>query len=435
VPIAADLAATSADLLFGEPPQLVIPDAHEKNAGGDALDTQDRLLELAEADQLGTRLLEAAEICSALGGVYVRPVWDPAVAAHPMLSVVHADRAVPVFRWGRVVAVTFWSVLRVDGGRVWRHLERHEAGTIIHGLYEGTRDRLGTRRPLEAQPETAGLAVQADGTVLIPDALRGELLTRYVPNVRPNRLHRHVPVGRPDGQGTWDLMDALDETYSSWIRDIRLGKARIIVPDQFLDRRPRGQGAGFDADREIFSPLDIDPASAKDAGITESQFKIRTQDHADTAMALVERIVATAGYSAQTFGLDSAGGGEQTATGVRSKEARSLRTTGRKAAYWGPLDDILWQMLVIDAEIFRSGVVPMRPTVRFADGLPDDPTQVAQTIMLLAQAEAASIETRVRMAQPDLDEPEVEAEVARIRAEQGTTVADPTGGFPGPGAA
>lgn len=432
VPAAADMASTSADLLFGEPPSLIIPEAHMPNAAADAKDAQDRLLTIGESDGIGSQLLEAAEVCAALGGVYLRPVWDPGVADHPMLSVVHADRAVPEFRWGRLVAVTFWSIVATDGGHIWRHLERHEPGSIAHGLYEGTSERLGTRRPLEAQAATAALDVLPDGTVAIPDVLAGTLLAHYIPNVRPNRLHRHVPVGRPDTQSVDDLMDALDETYSSWIRDIRLGKSRIIVPDQFLDRGGRGRGASFDADREVFSPLDIDPSQVKDAGITENQFKIRTADHAATAVALYERIVTTAGYSPRTFGLNTAGGGTETATGVRAEESRSLRTTQRKQAYWSVVNNVLEQMLILDAEIFRSGITPFRPSVRFTDGLPDDPAQIAQTIMLLAQAEAASIETRVRMAQPDLDEAELEAEVQRIRDEQGVVVPDPTGGFPAP---
>ncbi|MCL4293905.1 MAG: capsid protein, partial [Acidimicrobiia bacterium] len=78
-----------------------------------------------------------------MGGVYLRTVWDTQVADHPMLDVVHADRAVPEFRWGRLVAVTFWRTLTADRAAavVWRHLERHEPGVIFHGLFEGSPER------------------------------------------------------------------------------------------------------------------------------------------------------------------------------------------------------------------------------------------------------------------------------------------------------
>lgn len=429
VPLAADIASTSADLLFGEPPQFLIPEAHQKTANPGAKATQDRISELAETDGWVARLLESGEIASGLGGTYLRVAWDPAVADHPMLTVVHPDRAVPEFRWGRLVAVTLWSVARVEGATVWRHLERHEPGVIRHTLHEGTKTRLGPSRPLETLPATAHLDVQPDGTVPLPDELRRSLLVRYVPNMLPNRRHRHTPVGRPDGDAAYGFMDALDETYSSWMRDIRLAKARIIVPDQFLDRHGRSKGAAFDTDREVFSPLSIDP-TIDGAGITLAQFEIRSADHAATASALVEQVVSSASYSPATFGLDTAGGGGTTATEIRAREAKSLRTTMRKQSYYAVTADLLELLLVADRAIFRSGVEPFRPRIQFSDGLPDDPQATAQTITMLAQAEAVSIETRVRMAQPDLDEGEVAAEVERIRADQGTVVADPTGGFP-----
>lgn len=64
----------------------------------------------------------------------------------------------------------------------------------------------------------------------------------------------------------------------------------------------------------------------------------------------------------------------------------------------------------------------------YAD-LTDDPQGTAAWLNLLAQAEAASVETRVRLAQPDLDEDEVRAEVARIREDRGTMVPDPLPGL------
>jgi len=408
-------------MLFGEPPAFTAVDA---------VAVEDRLAELAELDGITSTLLEAAEVCSAMGGVYLRTVWDTTVADHPLLDAVHADRAVPEFRWGRLTAVSFWRTVTpqttLSGPVVWRHLERHEPGVILHGLYEGTSDRLGRQIDLDAHPDTAGLP----DVLPLPGPLAGQLTAGYVPNVRPNRRHRGQPVGRADTQGVEPLLDALDETWSSWMRDIRLGKARIIVPDEYLERAGRGKGARFDTDREVFSPLAIDPTASDRAGsaITFAQFAIRTAEHAQTVRALVEQTVTTAGYAPATFGLDSQGG-EATATEVRAREARSLRTTLRKQAYWRVvIADRLEQMLVLDREIFGRRVVPARPRVDFADGLPDDPRRTAETIDLLNRAQAVSVETRVRMAQPDLDEGQVAGEVARILEETGVAVADPTGG-------
>jgi hypothetical protein len=39
-----------------------------------------------------------------------------------------------------------------------------------------------------------------------------------------------APLGRSDFSGLEISLDTLDEAHASWMRDIRLGKARLIVP-------------------------------------------------------------------------------------------------------------------------------------------------------------------------------------------------------------
>lgn len=428
IPAAADIAATSADLLFGEEIRLTVA------AGGDLPDsdiaaTVDRLDELAALDGWATTLLEAGEVAAGLGGVCLRATWDVEVADHPMLTVVHADHAVPEFRWDRLVAVTFWRELERDGtGAVWRHLERHERGrdrgAVLHGLYVGRDDKLGSSVPLDRHPETAGL----EPVVTLPEGVA--LDVAWMPNVLPNRRHRHIPVGRADTAGTYGMLDALDETWSSWMRDIRLGKARIIVPDEFLDRRGRGRGASFDLDREIWSPLNIDPGSREQAGITLSQFEIRYAEHARTAVELLERIVSTAGYSPATFALIGDTAQIQTATEVAARQARTKQTISRKRRYAaGAISTMARAVLAIDREIFgRRSTQVVQPTVVWPS-LETDARRTAETVEMLRRAQAASTETLVRLAQPDLDGEALAQEIARVQAEHGLVVGDPTGGL------
>ena len=426
VPVASDIAAIGADLLFGEELHITIPDAHGDTADPEAEKVEARLDELTDLINLQSTLLEAAEVAGGLGGVYLRPTWDQASAAHPLLAVIHADRAVPEWRWGRLVAVTFWSVVATEAGVVWRHLERHEPGVILTGLYAGDADHLGAPRPLTDRPETAGYEPEIDIRALL--GVDG-ILPRYVPNVRPNHRHRSSPHGRPDTQGLEPLMDALDEVYSSLMRDIDLGKRRIIVPSEFLERKGRGQGARFDTDQTVFSPLEMDPASVPKAGIEVVDFSIRADEHLAVVADLVQRIVSSAGYSPQSFGMQG-DGAAITATEVSAHEGLSERTTEKKARYWhGPLADVLELLLVIDAKVFNSKVAPMRPVVECGHSDHRDPATMANTLNLIGMAQAASIETKVRMLHPEWEKPQVDAEVALIKAEQGLAV-DPTGGFP-----
>jgi A118 family predicted phage portal protein len=426
VPVAADVAAASADLLFGEAPTLTIPEAHQANASSEAKAAEDRLGVIVEDNDIIPALLEGAEVCAGIGGIYLRPVWDQQVADFPMLDIVHADRSIPEFRFGVLTAVTFWTVLHDDNNVVVRHLERHESGVILHGLYVGDDSTLGAKVPLTADAATAEL----EDVVQLPAAING-LAVRYVPNVLPNRKHRRWPVGRADTSGSETLMDAIDETFTSWLRDIRVGQARIVVPSEFMDRAGRGAGATFDGDREVFTTLDIDPNHMANAGITPVEFIIRHEAHLATSLALFDRIVTTAGYSPQTFGLHIEGAAES-GTALRVREGRTLRTKSRKERYFDQaVADVGEIMLIIDREVLgHSDTQVMRPRLGFADSLINDPSELAQTIDLLARANAVSIETRVRMAQPDLDEPEVIAEVRRIRDDQGLNLPDPTGGLP-----
>lgn len=408
VPIAADIATASADLLFAEPPRIVLPDAAKTNAKAQA--RLDQVL-----DGLDALLNESAESCSALGGVYLRAGWDTDVADMPLTDVVQADTAVPEFRRGRLVAVTLVETLSVDGDRVLRHIERHEIGRIEHGLYLGTSTSLGKSLPLGDHPATADLPE----LVTVPGR---RLAVVYVPNMLPRRDNRTTRQGRSDYAGAEPLMDALDETYSSWLRDIRLAKARLIVPATMLTDLGPGQGAGFDVDREVYEGLNMPPNAQQQ--ITPQQFAIRVEEHRRTALELRELIVGAAGYSPQTFGMYAEGAAPMTATEVDAREDRSSATRRKKINYWRPaLAYHARTLLEIDREVFRQPSPPADPVVDWPAQSAPTILELAQTAQALRTAEAASDETLVRLVHPDWDDTAVQGEVARIVAERDTKAA------------
>jgi A118 family predicted phage portal protein len=430
VPIAADIATTSADLMFSEEPTFTIAEAQMKGAEQGAKDVQARLDAINEDGGIYTQLLEAAEVCAALGGVFLKCGWDRDLMEMPLLTAVHADAAVPEFLWGRLTAVTFWRVVLQDANVVWRHLERHEKGQILHGLYQGDPRNLGKLVPLTESPVTADLAGQLTEGNAIDTQLPDRLTAVYIPNMRPNRSDRASSLGRSDYAGVEGLMDALDETYTSWMRDIRLARARLIVPAEYLRSEGKGKGADFDSDREIWQSLEMDPTKLTTSPIVESQFKIRTQEHELTALNLTERIIAAAGYSGSTFGIKGEGT-IKTATEIAAREQRSLVTRGKKAQFWGPqLQNILQTMLMLDAKLF-DGPGVYKPRVEFSDSVRDDPKEIATGVQLLLAAKAASTETRVRMVHPDWSDDEVTMEVKDLLAEgSGGVPSIITGGEP-----
>jgi A118 family predicted phage portal protein len=412
VPLAGDMAGASSDLLFAEPLTLTVDDPT----------TQDRLDELA-GESLDAQLAEAAEVCAALGGVFLRVAWDRTVSGRPWLAAVHPDAAVPEWSWGRLTAVTFWRRLPTERGPVLRLLERHEPGVILHGLYEGTDDQLGRRVPLTEHPEAAPLAAAVNADSAVETGV-DTLTAVYVPNMRPNRTRRGSPLGRSDYQGVEPLMDAADEVYTSWMRDVRLGKARIVVPDSYLENLGPGQGALLDLDREVFVGLNALQRPEDGMQISPQQFAIRVDEHSRTVTDYIRQIVRSAGYSAQTFGehADVAA----TATEVYARERRSYLTRDKKIRYWRPaLADAVETLLAVDAAQFSTRITPERPHVDFGESTTESTLSLAQTAQALRAAEAASTETLVRLTHPDWTGDQVTEETQRIQAESGRAVDDP----------
>ncbi|MDN6399761.1 MAG: phage portal protein [Brachybacterium sp.] len=432
LPVASDLCQASADLLFAEPPTLTVDDP----------DTQARLDKII-GEAAHDELAAAAELGAALGGTYVRVAWDQDVAQHPFLSRVDADRAWPEFRWGRLTAVTFWRKVRTEGGTTWRHLERHEqqggVGVIEHALYRGGDTQLGRRVSLLEAAGTAHLAQDGDGMEAVVSTHSPGLDVVYVPNQTPNRAWREHPLGanlgRSDLDGLEPLMDALDETWSSWMRDIRIGKGRIVAAQSALDDQGPGRGATLDLDREVYEAINTPPSRADAAGLPleHIQFDIRVEEHRATTEALLQQILRTAGYSAQTFGVDSGSGGAMTATEVQSRERRSFLTRDRKIRPWRPaLTTLAEKALAIDQAVFNPATKVGRPvTVEFGDTVQEAQEVLARTVQSLHQAQAASLKVRVQMMHPDWDEPAVAEEVELLRAEFGTPAPDPADLGPG----
>lgn len=426
VPIASDIAQTSASLLFAKAPELKTTlDGAQGKANQAWLD------ELIE-DGFHTRLLEGAEICSALGGVIPRIVWDTSVSDKPWIQFIPADMAVPQFAYDKLKAVTFWRVLGDDGSDVVRHLELHvpQQNRIIHGVYQGDQSDLGEIVPYTDWPaEVRQLGDLDEATLVLPDLPFDASTCVYIPNLRPNKVWRDLgpqawPLGRSDYCGIEPLMDALDETYSSWMRDVRLAKMRLIVPPEFLDNIGRGKGAVADTEREVFSPLNFlhDSGDGK-SGITANQFAIRWREYSETCQDLVNRIVQEAGYSPQTFGDYQ--GNAPTATEIEARERTSLLTRQKKIRYWRPaMADIIYSLMCVAREYFGvTAIEPERPEIVWTQVALPDEQALAQTVQTLAQAEAASKKTLVAMAHPDWSEEEVMAEVNQIRAEIGTELA------------
>jgi A118 family predicted phage portal protein len=416
IPIASDICQASADMLYAEPPDFTIASKDQS--------TIDFIEELQ--GQVHSVLAAGAEVGAALGGRYHRVTWDATVIADRcFLSTVDADMALPTFRWDRLIEVTFWKVIQTEGQTVIRHLEHHELdlagnGVVQHALYVGTVTNLGRAVPLTEHPSTASLATQIDADGYLREGRTPGLLVEYVPNQRPNRRWRTDPVGRSLGRSDLDgiepTMDALDEVYSSWMRDVRLAKGRVFIPSYMMDMGKPGQGSSFDLDREIYVPLRSAAPEDADAKLTINQFDIRVAEHQATAQELTEVILRSAGYSSQTFGeMDVSAA--MTATEVSSRERRTYLTRDRKIRLEKPaVSRLLHKMLTVQTEVFKTHLdTTTEPQVSFGDAVQESPLRLAQTALALDQAGAASTRVKVQIVHPDWKPDQVDEEVGLIQ--------------------
>lgn len=415
VPIAADLSALSAGMIFADSPVFTCDDER----------TQERADEIMQKADFYSVCLQAAELASAFGGVFLKWSWDVA-DGFPRLTAVPADAGLPYWQGGKVVKIKLWNIVREDEhGTVYRLQEEYTPdGHIRSKLMRGDANNIGTEASMDSIEETRGIN---------PDAYCGTdvMLACYVPNILPNRAAPHLRFGRSDYEGLHGLFDALDEAYSAIQRETRLTKTMVVVPMEYLRRRDdirHSYNSKFNASTKetqwvfsngkgAFVALDID-TTENSSPITVINPEIRAESRIAQVDDIVRRILSMAGYAPQSAGLDINGSAES-GTALNVRERKSLRTSEvKKTFWWHAINEVIRAMLHLDKAVFKSGV---NPEVDFSIELPGnsqpDIAQLAEVIEQLERAGAVSTETKVAMLHPDWDEDQREEEIERIKAE------------------
>ncbi len=346
--------------------------------------------------------------------------------------------------WGELQRVTFFRQLSAPGEKnILRHMEIHELqdrnapltpedertgpvemiGVIRHQLWRGTVTELGNQVPLTEAPSLAGLLPLLENGDTISTRTPG-LAVVYIPNITPNTLWRNDPCGKdlgaPDIAGSEDFLDRLDAAYSSLLEELELAKARITVPEAWLQTHAAGRGQSFDTDRRVFTALSIPPT---DGGAQAEMFQpaIRVDEHLRVVQELTEVVIRRAGYSAATFGEDE--DGAATATEVNSKNSRSRLTRNKKIRNWQPaLTQFLTKLLAIDVAMGWADqkVDPSLVEVSFPQAA-QTPLELAQTVEVWDRAQAVSLWVKVATIHPDWDDTQIDQEIERIRQDNGLT--------------
>ena len=405
VPIAADIAAMSAAMVFSQSPEV---------RSGHAPTTR-RIAEIFEKAGVYASLLMAAELASVYGGVFLKWSWN-LEDGFPRLTALPPDSGLPVYKNGRLVEIKLWSVLREEGEAVYRLEERYTPdGAIRSCLYRGSKTELGRACSLNSIEEGRGIRPLSRSGA-------GVMLAAYVPNLLPGRKHPELPFGRSDFDCLYGLFDALDEAYSAIQRETRLTKTTVIVPAEYLRRRDAlftGDGPAWVYSNQsgVFTALDIDSDRAS-SPITV----INPAPHASERIALcaelVRRILCLAGYAPQSAGLDISGNSES-GTALTVRERKSIRTTeAKKTLWWQALNEMVRAMLRLDKAVFASAVdVDAQLSVELPALAQPDLAQLSDIVSRLMASGAMSPGTAVEMLHPDWSEEERRVETERLEGD------------------
>lgn len=431
IPIGASLADLSAAQLMSEAPRFRAVDAEGKTVRSPL---QERLDIIGNSDDAHMTLIEGAQTAAALGAVVLKASWDldDPDRRSVYFDTVGADCAVPIFNAaGRLLEILLFTEYDDPRGggstRILRHIERHAPGIIEHALFLGTPTSVGKRVPLDTLAELAPLAsmpnTTSDGlTVQIATGI-SRITAAYWRN-RPSRIwRRHGTLrnaGRSDFELVEPLIDAYSEAWASMMRDVRLGKARLLVPLGMLEvAAAAGQGASFDTDREIYAQVGgLDPEAGTNT-IKDYQAAIRWQEHMRVLAGLKTEILDATGWSMSSYGqpagLDVQGG--VTATEIVDRTTKSERTRDEKALYFKqPAQAFVRMLLELDGRAYPTagGGIIENLSIDFPDVSQVDPEKQARTFLDLSTANAISIEQSVRERRPNWDDDKVGEEVDRI---------------------
>lgn len=414
------IASTFAHMVLGEPPVLDVSHESAVNTLTDSTSadqSQGDMQALMERNGSWAEITRALEYASAFGEGYLVAVIDPAFLEDPILQAIPPQAVDPSFKYGnRLTSARVYKTLGYDGQKVFRLVEDRDNVTrvIRTGLYVGTADKIGSRIPLTEHPDAAMYADEAP----YPEGMTATVWRVYK---RKSSLYIETPYGGSDFEGKEAQLAALDGIETSLARDFRLGGARLVVPSSAMTRGLSGVASYLD--REIIVDINV-PAETTQPTLIQSP--IRVSDHVAAYTFRLTALIQGMGYSLQTFGLGDAGTAES-GTALRLKQAATIAAVTAARELLAPvIADIAYNLAVGARVVHGQDIIPSRPSPAFGELVTPDPQTVASQILTLMTAGVVSVETGVKMAQPELNPEEVDAEVARIHgADASPASADP----------
>lgn len=388
VGLAREVCNLSAEMLFSAPPQIT-------------LEGQDELLAtVLEANGLDARLVAMAAMIATEGRGGLRVIYDTEVSDAPLITHVHEDEVVwderhSSFVVGGAVVIERSIGTAVRGTQeVYRLIEEHTRGAIERRLHRGTVMQLGSKVPLETLDEFAGLSEHEDTGLDVPTLIRWD----------------NVSGGHSDLAGAEAILDRVDADISYGAEKSEKARAIAWAEKGLFDARGEVDLTGVIPIKRKEGTMGEAPAPA---GTVQPDFQ-----SAET-IAWIDFLVDSAlmfmGYSKASYGRDE-GGSADSGKALKMRQARTLlKKAGKDRQAVEAITNALAVAMALEAN--ASTVADFRPEIQLGDGLPRDAMEDAQEVAQWDAAGAISLEEKVRVRRPDLDDEAIEAEIERIKGD------------------
>lgn len=330
---------------------------------------------------------------------------------YPVVEFYDAENVDYVYVHSTLREIKFYTTYKGNGNKDLRLEETYGYGYVLYKLYDDT----GREMQLDALPETAHL---------VDFGIEGNLMLAVQLKIMNSTNYKHR--GKALFEGKTDVLDGLDEVISQWVDAVRMGRIKRYIPDRLIPRDP-DTGAllpanPFDNDFIAIGD-DMNEKAAQQVEI--SQPAISYEAYVSSYASFLDMVLQGV-MSPSTLGIDLKK--TENSESQREKEKVTLHVRNKIV---DALNEALPELFrtILQCYDLMCGKVPAEYeiSVKFGEYASPDFSTTVETIGKAKQYGVMSIETSVDQLYGDTwTQEEKDAEIARLKAEQGIQILDET---------
>lgn len=398
-PLPRMISRASTNLLFGEPPSFA--PGSEDDADADRLDF------IVTENDLPAELQRGGLMTSSEGDVFGRVLVQPSVLDAPIIEFVSRARVIPHFSGRFLLGATFITEWQEGRNDFFRLFETYEPGAVVSVLYRGTRTSVGGEYPLDGYSRTEGVQ---------PVVYTG--VERPLCTFIPNSVDADPTRGHSDYRGLEDRFLAVNEAVSIGQSNLRLaGRKRAIVDAAYLDENGR-----LNRDDDLLLRKDRGGSiDGKNKPLEVLEYSFEGEALQAWVDHMIDSTLVLSGTAPTLVGR-SVDGGAISGTALRLKAAHSLiEAAGKGRHFVRGVSWLLRAAAIIDSRPTTQGGFGRRwndadvaPKIELQDGMPVDEREQAEMLVMLTNAEAISLEEKIKLRRPEWTQQQVDDEIERI---------------------